>query len=174
MAPRASVVYVWSMPPRLRLLPLLFLLVACDRPAQGGDAACGLASLAGPTALLTQFSVPRQTLSEPPPDLPERLVTRVVAGGAYPSIVGRTDSLLVVGVESALPDNVRPGFGVLVVDQEDRTRGVMVFEGDPVEGAPRLGDVSIGGATVPLIGIQLDPAKIEDVRCPFFPDSVLQ
>jgi hypothetical protein len=25
-----------------------------------------------------------------------------------------------------------------------------------------------------LIGIQLDPAKIEDPRCRFFPDSVIQ
>jgi hypothetical protein len=62
---------------------------------------------------------------------------------------------------------------VLVVDQQERPRGVMIFEGDPVEGAPRLGEVSLGTASVPLIGIQLDPGKIEDPRCPFFPDSVL-
>ena len=163
--------------PRMRtvtaVLPLL-LLLACDRPPGAGSAACGLAALAGPTALLTQFSVPQQTLSEPPRDLPERLVTRFVAGGAYPSIVGHTDSLLVIGVEASLPENARPGFGVLITDLDERARGVMVFEGDPVEGAPRLGDVSIGTTTVPLIGITLDPAKIEDAACPFFPDSVLQ
>ena len=161
------------MVPRVWSLPFLVLLAACDRSAGGGRAACGLASLAGPTALLTQFSVPRQTLSVPPRDLPERLVTRFVAGGAFPSIVGQTDSALVVGVEAAPTAGARPGFGVLVVDQQQRARGVMVFEGDPVEGAPRLGDVSIGASTIPLIGIQLDPAKIEDPSCPFFPDSVL-
>jgi hypothetical protein len=32
----------------------------------------------------------------------------------------------------------------------------------------------VGQATVPLIGIQLDPAKIEDPNCPLFPDSVIQ
>ncbi len=49
----------------------------------------------------------------------------------------------------------------------------MLFEGLPVEGAPRIGTVTVGSAMLPLIGIQLDPAKIEDPRCPFFPDSVL-
>jgi hypothetical protein len=152
---------------------LVLLLGACERPAGGSAASCGLASLAGPTALLTQFSVPRQTLSTPPRGLPERLVARFVAGGAFPAVVGRTDSLLVIGVDATLPANARPGFGVLVVDQQEKTRGVMIFEGDPVEGAPRLGDVSLGTTSIPLIGIQVDPAKIEDARCPFFPDSVL-
>ncbi len=159
--------------PRLGLL-VLVLLTGCERQSGGGQAACGLAALAGPTALLTQFSVPRQTLSAPPGRLPERLVTRMVAGPAYPSIVGRTDSLLLIGVDGTLPATAKPGFGVLVLDQEERPRGVMLFEGDPVEGAPRIGDVSIGSVTLPLIGIQLDPTKIEDPNCPFFPDSVLQ
>jgi hypothetical protein len=160
---------------KLRAWPaaVLVLAIACDRPAGGGRAACGLAALAGPTALLTQFSIPRQTLSQPPARLPERLVTRMVAGPAYSSIVGRADSLLVVGVEGTLPATAKPGFGVLVVDTSERARGVMLFEGDPVEGAPRIGDVSIGSVTLPLIGIQVDPSKIEDPNCPFFPDSVL-
>ena len=161
------------MPLPARYFALLLLLGACERPAGGSRAACGLASLAGPTALLTQFSVPRQTLSAPPQSLPERVVARFVAGGAFPAVVGRTDSLLVIGVEATIPPNVRPGFGVLVVDQSERTRGVMIFEGDPVEGAPRLGEVSLGERSVPLIGIQVDPVRIEDANCPFFPDSVL-
>ena len=98
----------------------------------------------------------------------------MVAGDAYPAVVGRTDSLLVVGVEGSLPAKARPGFGVLVVDPQEQTRGVMLYEGDPVEGAPRLGNVSVGGATVPLIGIQLDPAKVEDAHCPLFPDSLVR
>jgi hypothetical protein len=159
-----------------RLLASALLLAACggDRPPRSASVACGLASLAGPTSLLTQFSVPRQTLSAPPRDLPGRIVARVVAGGAFPAIVGRTDSTVVIGVDATLPADARPGFGVLIVDQQERARGVMVYEGDPVEGAPRLGEVSLGAASVPLIGIQLDPAKVEDPNCPFFPDSVLQ
>jgi hypothetical protein len=156
-----------------RWLTLLLVLAACGRPSSRGTAACGLAALAGPTALLTQFSVPRQTLSTPPGVLPERLVTRVVAGPALPSIVGRSDSLVVVGVEGSIPPSIRPGYGVLVLDTGEKARGVMLFEGLPVEGAPQIGTVTIGDSTLPLIGIQLDPARIEDPRCPFFPDSVL-
>lgn len=157
-----------------RFLPLLLGLVACDKASPGrGNAACGLAALAGPTALLTQFSVPRQTLSTPPQKLPERLVARVVAGPALPAIVGRTDSLLVIGVEGAIPPSIKPGYGVLVLDTGEKARGVMLFEGIPVDGAPTIGTVTLGDATLPLIGIQLDPTRIEDPHCPFFPDSVL-
>jgi hypothetical protein len=156
--------------------PALFLL-ACGRSpdrSPAGSAACGLASLAGPTALLGQFSVPDQTLSSPPRHLPEKMVVRLVAGPAYPAIVGRSDSTWVIGVEGALPAKVKPGFGVLVLDRSGKSRGAMLYEGTPVEGAPQIGTVSVGDATVPLIGIQLDPARIEDPRCPFFPDSVIQ
>jgi hypothetical protein len=159
------------------LLAGAVVAVACGRSpdkSRVGGAACGLAALAGPTALLTQFSVPNQTLGSPPRHLPEHLVARLVAGPAYPAIVGRSDSLWVIGVEGRLPANVKPGFGVLVMDKSGKARGVMLYEGTPVEGAPEIGKVSVGNATVPLIGIQLDPAKIEDPRCPFFPDSVLQ
>ena len=156
------------------LLPLVLAVIACDKPASGrGNAACGLAALAGPTALLTQFSVPRQTLSTPPRNLPEHLVARVVAGPALPAIVGRTDSLLVIGVEGTIPPTVKPGYGVLVLDTTEKARGVMLFEGTPVEGAPTIGTVTVGDATLPLIGIQVDPTRIEDPHCPFFPDSVL-
>lgn len=158
----------------VRILLLLFLAPACGKPpAQGGGAACGLAALAGPTALLSQFGVPQQTLSRAPARLPERLVARVVAGPALVALVGRADTLLVMGVEGAIPPTIKPAYGVLVVDQSEKARGVMLYEGLPVEGAPKIGTVNVGSASLPLIGIQLDPAKIENPRCPFFPDSVL-
>jgi hypothetical protein len=153
------------------------MLVACDRSPErdsAGSAACGLAALAGPTALLSQFSVPDQTLGSPPRQLPERMVVRLVAGPAYPAIVGRTDSLWIIGVEGRLPPKVKPGFGVLIMDQGGKARGTLLYEGTPVEGAPEIGTVTMGSETVPLIGIQLDPARIEDPRCPFFPDSLIQ
>jgi len=172
LTPPRGLDYLPAMPPRPFLL-LLLSLSACGKPADRGNAACGLAALAGPTALLTQFSVPRQTLSRPPAKLPERLVARLVAGPALPAIVGRSDSLLVIGVEGSIPAAIKPGYGVLVLDTSEKTRGVMLFEGLPVEGAPSIGTVSLGNSTVPLIGIQLDPTRIEDPHCPFFPDSVL-
>jgi hypothetical protein len=158
------------------LLVFTSLLVAgCTRSGdRPGSASCGLAALAGPTALLAQFSIPDQTLGSPPRTLPERLVVRSVAGPAFPAIVGRADSVWIIGVEGGLPPNVKPGFGVLVLDPNVKARGVVLYEGTPVEGAPEIGRVSVGDVTVPLIGIQLDPAKIEDPRCPLFPDSVLQ
>ena len=158
------------------VLVLTFLLMAACTGSgdRSPSAACGLAALAGPTALLAQFSLPDQTLASPPRTLPERLVVRSVAGPAYPAIVGRADSLWIIGVEGSLPPNVKPGYGVLVLDSGGKARGVVLYEGTPVEGAPELGRVSVGDITVPLIGIQLDPAKIEDPRCPLFPDSVIQ
>ncbi len=159
-----------------RVLGFTFLLMAgCTRSGdRQPSAACGLASLAGPTALLGQFSIAGQTLGTPPRNLPERLVVRLVAGPAYPAIVGRADSLWIIGVEGRLPPNVKPGFGALILDPSEKARGVVLYEGTAVEGAPEIGRVSIGDNTVPLIGIQLEPAKIEDPRCPLFPDSVLQ
>ncbi len=160
--------------PRLTLL-LSLLIPACGAPQdRGPSAACGLAALAGPTALLGQFGIPDQTLATPPRNLPERLVVRQVAGQAYPAIVGRADSLWIIGPQGQLPANVKPGYGVLIQDLSGKARGVMLYEGTAVEGAPEIGSVSVGEGTVPLIGIQLDPGKIEDPSCPLFPDSVIQ
>ena len=61
-----------------------------------------------------------------------------------------------------------------MLDRSGAALGTMLYEGTPVEGAPQIGTVSVDNTTVPLIGIQLDPARIEDPRCPFFPDSVIQ
>jgi hypothetical protein len=125
--------------------------------------------------LLQEFGVPGQTLSEPPANLPPRLVARVAAGPAFEAVVGRTaDSGWVIGVEGSLPPTIKPGFGVLVLDPSGKARGVMVFESDPIQGAPFVGKLAVDSLMLPLIAIQLDPAKIEDPRCPLFPDSVIQ
>lgn len=163
------------MPHRLWLASLLLITAGCDRPAGGVPPTCGMAALAGASNLLEQFTIPNQTLAAPPTSLPERTVARVVADGAFPAVVGRTDSMLVVGIEGTPPPTSKPGFGVLVVDLQDRVLGVMVYEGDPIPGAPRLGEVSLAGGSIPLIGVQVDPAKIMDPACPsFFPDSIIR
>lgn len=157
----------------LGLLTAGLCLAGCG-DGRAPAASCGIAALAGPTSLLAQFGVPHQTLAAPPQHLPERLVVRLVAGAAYRGVVGRSDSLWIIGVDGPLPPAAKPGFGVLVLDPKGTARGVMLYEGPPVEGAPVIGTVSVGAASLPLVGIQLDPAKIEDSRCPFFPDSVLR
>lgn len=151
---------------------LALLLAACgDRtPAPS----CGVAALAGPMMLLAEFGTPGQTLGLPPDSLPPRLVARAVAGPALPAIVGRADSGWVIGVEGTLPPTIAPTFGVLVLDAAATARGVLLFEGSPVALAPVLGSVTVESTTVPLLGIQLDPGRYEDPKCPVFPDSVLR
>jgi hypothetical protein len=153
----------------------LLALAACGGSEGRVPATCGLAAVAAASTLLEQFTVPNRTLSAPPARLPERTVARVVADGAFPAVVGRTDTLLVIGVEGNPASNAKPGFGVLVVDPSEQVQGVLLYEGNPIPGAPRLGEVSLGGSSIPLIGVQVDPSTFTDPSCPsLFPDSVLQ
>lgn len=162
----------------MRVLPALLVLTvaaACGPREGGGRAACGIAALAGPTALLDQFSVPRQTLSVPPRRLPERIAVRYAAGPAVSAVLGRRtppDSLLVAGVDGPVPPNIMPQFGVLVLARGEGVQGIMLFETTPVENAPVIGDVVVGGRTVPLLGIEVDLASVQDPACPLFPDSL--
>ena len=160
----------------MRLIPLLLLGIAsaaCSGERSG--APCGLAATIGPSSLLSQFGVPRQTLSEPPERLPERVAARLAAGPAFSAVVGQEqagDSLLVIGVEGTPPEAFTLGFGVLVMDKSGTARGVMLFQGLPVENAPRLGTVTMGAVSAPLIGVEADPTSYEQPECPFFPDSL--
>ena len=158
--------------PRVVLAALFAFAAACDRSSGGSrspsSAACGLAALAGPTALLAQFSVPNQTLASPPRNLPERLVVRMVAGPAYQAIVGRSDSLWIIGVEGALPANVKPGFGAIVLDQSGKSRGVLLYEGTPVEGAQPWNDPCRPRQQRPMRDAY---TSILDVRKGTFPES---
>ncbi|HEY9507163.1 MAG TPA: hypothetical protein VIQ27_14415 [Gemmatimonadales bacterium] len=157
------------------LASLVVLGAACGGSEGRVPATCGLAAVAAASALLEQFTVPNRTLAAPPRSLPERAVARVVAGGAFPAVVGRTDTLLVIGVEGNPPSDTKLGFGVLVVDAAERVQGVLLYEGSPIPGAPRLGEVSVGGSSIPLIGVQADPAAFNDPSCPsLFPDSVIR
>jgi hypothetical protein len=163
---------------RVALAGGALLLAGCgggrDAATRGGGLACGLAATAAPQALLNEFGVERQTLSEPPKQLPQRVVARYAGGPTATAVVGRTDSSLVLGVEGSAPAGQQPGFGVLVVDPSSKVRGLMIYQGLPVEGAPVIGSASIGSASIPLIGVQTDPRKVEDPKCPIFPDSALK
>ncbi len=149
---------------------LLVAALACSR----GDSPppCGLSSLVGPSLLLSEFSQAGRTLATPPARLPEQMVVRLVAGPAYPAIAGRADSLWVIGVNGTLPPNVTPAFGVLTLDLNEQPLGVLLYENELIEGAPTLGTVNIGSLVVPLIGIRVNPERIQEPRCPLFPDSL--
>lgn len=157
------------------LLAALLTLVALPScGARPGGGACGITAIAGATMLLQEFGTPGQTLAEPPDALPPRLVARVAAGPAFEGVVGRTgDSSWVIGVEGSIPERVHPGFGVLVLDLAGAARGVMIYESDPIRGAPPIGKLAMDTLMLPLLGIQLDPSRFEAANCPLFPDSVL-
>ena len=160
----------------MRLTPI-FLLVLASAACSGerSGAPCGLAATIGPSSLISQFGVPRQTLSEPPAQLPERLAARLAGGPAYSAVVGREqagDSLLVIGIEGAAPEEFTLGFGVLAMDRAGKARGVMLFQGLPVENAPRIGTVTMDAVAAPLIGVEAEPTSYEQAECPFFPDSL--
>lgn len=156
---------------RLALLTLVLLPACAERPS--GGFACAATYLAGATMLLDQFDGPRRAMSYPPRGMPEMLPIRVAAGPAYRGLVSMpTDSTALITVEGTLPEEGRPGFGVLATGLDGRARGVMLYTGRPVPGAPIIGTVVVGADSIPLVGIQTDVSGLEDPACPFFPDSL--
>jgi len=157
----------------LTIIPAFLLACGGPRPA-GTGAACGIAAVAGPAMVLGEFNAPGATLDAVPAALPPRTVARFVAGPAAVAVIGRSGDSLEVGVDGGIPQNMKVGFGVLVTDTRQSVRGVFIFDGLPVSGAPVLGNLTVGPSRVPLLGLAVDPARFEDPRCPFFPDSLLR
>ena len=146
------------------------LLAGCS--GKGGNYGCGFAAVAGQSMLLDQFNRPGTVVSSLPDFLPEALPVRIALGPAFSSIVGRADTMLVIGVQGTLPPTPVVGFGVLVLNPQNKPLGVLLYEGEAIREAPVLGSVNVGGRDVPLIGIQLDLAQFEKPSCPIFPDSL--
>lgn len=157
---------------RLLRRTALALVAALGCAPSNGDPMCGMTALAGATMLLDQFNVPRQTLSEAPVSPPALLPVRIAAGPARRGLVSLGGNGWQVGVEGEIPAGTVPGFGVLVVDGNGSPRGVMLFGGLPVQGAPEIGRVRAGGLDLPLLGLRTDVAGLETAGCPFFPDSL--
>jgi len=151
---------------------LAMLAAACDKPS-GEPAACGITALAGATMLLDNFSTPQTALSIAPTPAPAAIPVRLAAGPAYRGLVTlEVDTTWTVAVEGELPSGTVPGFAVLVASTDGLARGVMLYTGEKVRGAPLIGRVTMGALTLPLIGLQADVAGLEDAQCPFFPDSL--
>jgi hypothetical protein len=157
---------------RAAFLLLMITAAGCGPSGQGTN--CGILALAGPTMLLEEFTKPGTTLSAVPEAMPESIPVRVVAGVAQRALVGKTDSSWVIGVDGPLPAGAGLGFGVLLVDRVAGPQGVLLYEGPPIPGAPKLGRVNIGDLDLPLIGLTTQAAGFQDVRCPLFPDSLRQ
>jgi len=140
--------------------------------ARSGGYGCGFATVAGQSLLLEQFSRPGAVLAALPATIPEALPVRIALGPAFRSVAGRSDTMLVVGVEGDLPPTPAVGFGVLVVSNEGQVQGILLYEGSPIQGAPILGHVNAGNRDLPLIGLRLDVAGFQNASCPIFPDSL--
>lgn len=158
---------------RARILQVgLAVLGLASCSGRTSNYACGIAAMAGLSLVLEQFNRPGSALAESPTVLPDALPVRLALGPALRSVVGRGDSGVVIGVEGAVPPTYQIGFGVLVQDPAGKARGVILYEGSPIDGAPKLGKVNVAGKDVPLIGIRLDMGQYENAACPTFPDSV--
>jgi hypothetical protein len=149
----------------------LILLSACGGRSTS-NYGCGFATVAGQSLLLEEFTRPGTTLSTLPADIPGVLPVRVALGPSFRAVAGRADSLLVVGIEGTLPATPVVGWGVLIVSPSGTPQGVLLYEGSPMQGAPRLGTVNAGATNLPLIGLQTDIARFQDATCPIFPDSL--
>jgi hypothetical protein len=149
---------------------VLIGLVGCGVSDRGTR--CGIVALAGPTLLLEEFTKAGHTLGKIPDRMPEVVPVRLVAGQAQRGLVGRTDTSWVIGVDGPLQAQKAPGFGVLLVDPVQGARGVLLYEGFPIRGAPILGTVHLGSLVIPMIGLTTTVAGFEDGRCPLFPDSL--
>ncbi|MEZ4586052.1 MAG: hypothetical protein R2909_06595 [Gemmatimonadales bacterium] len=156
--------------PQKSLVAMVLLATGCG--LSDGRTRCGIEALAAPGLILDAFTRPGGTLAAAPEAMPEILPTRFAAGDAYRSVVGRTDSAWVIGVEGELPAGVEPGFGVLVVDPSAGAQGVVLFEGPPIPGAPVIGQLQVGAATVPVLGLRTPVAGFQEGPCPLFPDSL--
>jgi len=149
----------------------LFLVLACGSRG-ASNYSCGFATVTGQSLLLEEFTRPGTTLSALPRDVPGVLPVRVALGPSFRAVAGRADSLLVVGIEGTLPVTPVVGWGVLIVSPSGTPQGVLLYEGSPMQGAPRLGTVNAGALNVPLVGLQTDIARFQDPSCPIFPDSL--
>jgi hypothetical protein len=152
-------------------LPMLLLLATACGSGSGGSAACGIAALTGPLVAKEAFAK-GNSLTAPPEIAPTSVPLRIVAGPALRGNIASRDSL---GWHLSSPDAVHAdtplGYGVLLVDRRGEVLGALVFEGVAIPGAPLLGDLALRDTVIPLLGVRVDRAQIEDPKCPVFPDS---
>ena len=145
-------------------------LAACDKSA--GSVSCGIDAITGPLVVKQSFAK-GAALAEVPGELPATLPIRLVAGPAWHGTVARdsTGGWLVT-MHGTLSKKVRVGYGVLIFDYHDTALGVLAYDAQTIRGATGLGRLAIGDTIVPLLGVRIDPAAIQNAKCPFFPDSL--
>ncbi len=156
-------------------IAVLAALTACE-PAEPRPPACGIpTAVIAPEAIFRAFTSVRNTVFEPPLDLPSTLPTRVVVTGhKSEAIVGYGEAGLVIGFQGAgFP--AAGGYGLLVVDDSTNTyQGVMIYESArPDDDFPTIGIVSARIGEIPLYGVRVRWREMSNPRCPLLgePDS---
>ena len=156
---------------RLPVLALgLLLLAGCDRNA--GSVSCGIDAFTGPLVVKESFAG-GAALTAAPELMPSGLPVRLVAGPAWHGTAARDSAgRWLVTAHGSLSRLAHVGYGVLVVNFDNRTLGVLAFDATSIRGAPVLGRLAIGDTIVPLLGVRIDPDRIQNAKCPVFPDSL--
>jgi hypothetical protein len=151
-------------------------LTACGGP-RSGSPVCGFALIAGPTLILQRLGDTRALLLDAPRGLPDRLPLRIVGHADQASmLVGYQGGQLVLRTDGApLPAVTTDSIGrdttvyaVLVADDSsNRVEGALVYESRrPPASFPRIGSLSDGSWTVPVFGVKLDWAAMNNPACP--------
>lgn len=132
---------------------------------------CGLARLTGPLMVLEGFGR-GDGLANPPTGLPGMLFGRFVGGPTASVLISHAaDGQLIASVDSPVPEQANPGFGVLVVSRALAPLGILIHDGMPVRGASQLGTIEVGDTILPLLGIRVTPTAIETPDCRLFVEN---
>lgn len=164
------------MSPHRTAVLALAALAACGGP-RSGSPACGLALLAGPTLILQRLGDARALLLDAPRGLPDRLPLRIVGHGDQTTmlvgyqqgqLVLRTDGDTLPAVFTKSAGNDSTGYALLVADDStNRVEGALVYESQrPGASFPRLGSLTDGSRTIPLFGVKVDWASMNNLSCP--------
>ena len=139
---------------------------------------CGIAQLAGPALIQQQLANIPYVLTEAPRGLPASLPARVVFVGEGPKpapgqvLIAYTAKQLVMGYQGPGFPTPPGGYALLVVDDSTRrAQGVLVYESQVPRNYPELGSVTGSDRSVPLFGVRVDWAGVNNPRCPLLGDA---
>jgi hypothetical protein len=139
---------------------------------------CGIAQIAGPALIQQQLANIPYVLTEAPRGLPAALPARVVFVGEGPKpapgqvLIAYTGNQLVMGYQGAGFPAPPGGYGLLVVDDSTRrAQGVLVYESQVPRNYPELGSVTGADRGIPLFGVRVDWAGVNNPRCPLLGDA---
>jgi hypothetical protein len=154
----------------------LAAVAACGGP-RSGSAVCGFALIAGPTLILQHLGDSRALMLDAPRGLPDRLPFRIVGhadqagmlvGYQRGQLVLRTDSAPLPVVTTDTSGRDTTVYAVLVADDStSRVAGALVYESRrPSASFPRLGSLTDGSRTIPVFGVKVNWAAMNNPTCP--------